>query len=95
MEMLNIVITLKPRFPLSPQKKERNRITYNLTKLYEETDFFHSPKFVRDVTKHLFEELKIKVSSDSVSIALKRLTDSGKLTYTKIGRQNQYRAKKK
>jgi transcriptional regulator with XRE-family HTH domain len=90
MEALNIPVIIKPRFPLSPQKKERNRVTQKITKLYEETDFFNTPKFVRDVVKYYYDESKIKVSSDSVSIVLKRFIDLGKLTYQKVGRQNQY-----
>lgn len=90
MEALNIPVVIKPRFPLSPQKKERNRVTQKITKLYEATDFFNTPKFVRDVTQYFYDESKIKVSSDSVSIVLKRFVDLGKLTYKKVGRQNQY-----
>lgn len=95
MELLNISVTIKPRYPLSPQKKESNKITHRITKLYEETEFFNTPKFVRDVTKYFLEEFKIKVASDSVSIVLKRLVDAGKLTYSKSGRQNKYVRKRK
>ena len=95
MELLDFPVTLTPRFPLSPQKMERSRVTQRITKLYEETDFFNTPKFVRDVTQYLFDEFNLKIASDSVSVVLKRLVDAGKLTYTKVGRQNKYIRKRK
>lgn len=93
--LLDLPIDVKPRYPLSPQRKERNRLTFRITTLLDDTDFFDSPKYVRDLIDHLFIESKVKVGSATVAVVLKRLVESGKLTYTKVGRQNRYKKKRK
>ncbi|PZQ98113.1 MAG: hypothetical protein DI539_29680, partial [Flavobacterium psychrophilum] len=94
-ELLDMPIEIKPRYPLSPQRKERNRLTFRITTLCDETDFFKEPKFVREVVENLRSESKAKLTSAPVAVVLKRLVDSGKLTYTKVGRQNKYVRKRK
>lgn len=94
-DLLDIQIDIKPRFTLSPKRKERNRLTYSITKLCDETDFFETARFTRDVVEHLRIESKIKANAVSVAVILKRLTDSGILKFNTIGRQKQYFKKKK
>lgn len=95
MEIFNIPFELKPRFKLSPKRLNSNLLTLRLNKLYSETDFFKTPKFVNDVIVYLSEEFNIKSSSTKVSVVLKRLVADGKLQYSKNGRRNIYLKKKK
>lgn len=93
-ELLNIDIDLKARYPLSPQRQDRNRLTTKITQLIDKTDFFQQPKFVREVIAHLQSELKSKPNSSSVSVTLQRMVELGKLKYKLDGRQKQYYRKK-
>jgi transcriptional regulator with XRE-family HTH domain len=94
-ELLDIPIEIKPRFALSPQRKERNRLTYTITRLCDESDFFDTGRFVRDVVDYLNIEANFKPNAVSVAVVLKRLADSGKLNFTTKGRQRQYFRKRK
>jgi transcriptional regulator with XRE-family HTH domain len=52
-EIFNIPFLIKPRYRLSPKRQGRSRLTFRINKLYEETDFFNSPIFVKEVAKFL------------------------------------------
>ena len=93
-ELLDVPIEIKPRFPLSPKRKERNRLTFTITTLCRETDFFRTPRFVRDVIEYLRNEYKTKTTAPSVSVVLLRLVEQGSLLKKKQGRQNLYFTKK-
>jgi transcriptional regulator with XRE-family HTH domain len=94
-EILDLPMEIKPRFRLSPQRKERNRLTFRITALCNDTDFFDTPRFVRDVVDQLLDDSKAKISSASVAVVMKRLNESGKLKHNTVGRQKQYFKKKK
>lgn len=93
-EIFDIPFLIKPRYKLSPKRQERNRLTFRINKLYEETGFFNSPVFVKNVDQFLRDEYNIKANSSAISQILKRLVTEGKLKYVKAGRQNQYSKKK-
>jgi transcriptional regulator with XRE-family HTH domain len=95
MELFNFTLELKPRYKLSPKRINSNLLTLRLNKLYSETDFFKTPKFVSDVVAYLSGELNVKSSSTKVSVVLKRLVADGKLQHSKNGRRNSYLKKKK
>lgn len=94
-ELFDFPIEIKPRFSLSPKRKERNKLTFNITSLCEETDFFNKPRFVREVVDQLRSDSKAKINPISVAVVLKRLHESGKLKYNLVGRQRQYYKKLK
>lgn len=89
-EIFNLPFVIKPRFKLPGKRKEKSRLTSRITKLYNETDFFSSPKFVRDVATYLRENYNVKIPSSSISVILLRLAKEKKLRVRKIGRQNRY-----
>jgi transcriptional regulator with XRE-family HTH domain len=94
-EVLDLPMEIKPRFPLSPKRKERNRLTFRITELCNDTDFFETPRFVRDIVEQLRDDSKGKISSASVAVIMKRLNEAGKLKYNTVGRQKQYYKKRK
>ena len=94
-ELFNMPFSLKPRNKLSPQKAERIFLTQRITALNKDSDFFDTPRFVRDVLLYLNDEFEIKANSTSVAVVLKRLADSGKLKIKKSGRQNLYQRRKR
>ena len=94
MELFNVPFTLKPRFPLSPNRDNRSQLTHRLTVLVDETNFFNTPRFVRDVVAQFKEQYKVQVLSSIVSGTLNRLVNSGKLNYSIVGRQRRYFKKK-
>ena len=94
LEIFNIPFVIKPRYKLSPKRQDRDMLTFRINKLYNETDFFHTPVFVKDVIEFLEDEYKIKARSSAVSQILKRLVSESKLKYSKVGRQNSYSKKR-
>jgi transcriptional regulator with XRE-family HTH domain len=94
-DLLDIPVEVKPRFALSPKRKERNRLTYTITMLCDESDFFDTARFTRDVVEHLNIESNIKANAVSVAVVLKRLAEIGKLKFVTKGRQRQYFRKRK
>ena len=90
MEIFNIEFDLKPRFKLSPQRLNRNLLTKRLKRIAEETDFFITPKLVKDVRIYLADEFSVTTDSTNVSVVLKRLVNDGKLIFKKSGRKNSY-----
>lgn len=97
MEMFNVSIDLKPRFKLDPNRQDRNLFTSRIRKIYEETDFFDTPKFVSEVVEYLKETYSIKAESSrtSISTVLKRLCKDNMLKYSKVGRRNLYVRKRR
>ena len=93
-EILNIPFDIRPKYKLSPKRRERDMLTFRINKLHDETDFFDASVFTKDVVQSLKAEYKIKASSSAVSQVLKRLVSEGKLKYSKVGRQNCYSRKK-
>ena len=93
-EIFNIPFVIKPKYKLSPKRQDRSMLTFRINKLYNETDFFHNPVFVKDVIQFLKDQYKIKTRSSAVSQILKRLVSEGKLKYSKVGRQNNYAKKR-
>ena len=55
-KIFDISINIKPRFKLSQKRKEQNHLTHRITTLFEETDFFDNPKFVKEIIQKLSEE---------------------------------------
>lgn len=88
-EVINIVFKIKPRFKLSPKRKEKTRLTERINQLIK-SNYFKEPKHAKDVLLFLTEEYKIKSTSPSISAILLRRVEEGKLKVKKVGRQNQY-----
>ena len=93
-KIFDISINIKPRFKLSQKRKEQNHLTHRITTLFEETDFFDNPKFVKEIIQKLSEEYSIKPNPTETSVAMRRLVQENKVQYHKSGRQNQYFRKK-
>ena len=92
-QIFDIPFDIKPRYPQSPHRKDRNLLTFRINSLYEGGQFFKEPKLVEEIINSLTEQYNIHPNSSAVSQVLKRLVENGKLTYTKVGRQNQYSIK--
>ena len=93
-EILNIPFDIRPKYKLSLKRRERDMLTFRINKLFDETEFFNTSVFTKDVVQVLRDEYKIKASSSAVSQVLKRLASDDKLKYSKVGRQNIYSRKK-
>ncbi|MDP4248822.1 MAG: hypothetical protein Q8918_01795, partial [Bacteroidota bacterium] len=93
-EILNIPFDIRPKYKLSPKRQDRDKLTFRISKLFNETDLFRTSVFAKDVVQSLNDQYKINASSSAVSQVLKRLVTDGKLKYSKVGRQNCYIRKK-
>ena len=94
-ELFDIKFEKQPRFKLSPQRKEKNRFKQSIDDLLENSDFFNTPQFVRDVLKELNFKASSKAESVIVSTALTRMVTDGRLKFNLVGRQKQYYKRKK
>ena len=92
-EIFNVPFKLQSRYELRPQRGQRKMLAFRIARMFDETDFFNSGKYVRDVVGYFKEQYKTKVSSTSVAGALRRFALAGKIKTTKKGRQNIYSIK--
>lgn len=92
-EIFDVDFVIKPRYKLSAKRKEKTRLTSRINELLH-SNFFSSPKFVKDVLQVLVNEYKTKTTASSVSVILLRLVEQGYLIKKKQGRQNLYVTKK-
>lgn len=88
-ELFNIKLELKPRFELPPDRRNRALTTLRVNQLLE-SGFFSSPKFVESVVEEFAESYGVKIDSSEISTALKKLSNDGKLQFTKSGRRHLY-----
>lgn len=89
-EIFDVPMDIKPRYKLPPKRLANNKLTSRIIKLVSETDFFDTPRFVRDVILQLKEEYNIGADIKNTALVLKRLSENGVLRYVKEGRQNRY-----
>lgn len=89
-QVLDIEVASKPRFELPPARKNRALLTNRINKLLNETDFFDEPKLVVSVVNEFLNHYGFNPDSSEISTALKKLSDEGKLIYSKTGRKNLY-----
>ena len=94
-ELFNVPIIVKPRYKLTKKKETKGLITYNLNKLCDETDYFKTPRFVRDIVHYFEEEFGIKTNSIVIAGITRRFVKEGRLKAKKNGRQHLYWLKKK
>ena len=94
MELFNVPFEISPRHKLPPNKGNRVFLTSRIKTLVQ-SDFFKTPKLVKDVVRFLSEESNIKIDSTKISVILKRQFEDGKLKYIKQGRKNLYSKKGK
>lgn len=87
--LFDISIELTPVFELPPDRQNRAYTTQRVGQLYE-SGFFSEPRLVVSVLEELEINYGIRPDSSEVSTALKKLTDNGKLEFTKLGRRNLY-----
>lgn len=95
-EVLNIHLNVKPRYPLSGKRKEKNRLTYRVRLLIIE-GFFKNPKSSRDVCNELISRYPnaIHVETKNMSVILRRQVSEGNLKFREAGKTNLYKAVKK
>jgi transcriptional regulator with XRE-family HTH domain len=92
-EIFDVDFIIKPRYKLSAKRKEKTRLTSRINELLH-SNFFSTPKFVKDVLHVLVNEYKTKTTASSISVILLRLVEQGYLAKKKQGRQNLYYTKK-
>lgn len=83
----------KPRFSLSPNRKEKVNATMLIEDLYDNTDFFNSPRYVRDVLQYFYEKRKLKLNSVAISAVLGKMVKNKSLKFQVNGRQKMYSRK--
>ncbi|MFT3947182.1 MAG: helix-turn-helix domain-containing protein [Agriterribacter sp.] len=92
-DIFDVDLTVKSRYKLSAKRKEKTRLTSRINELLH-SNFFSTPRFVKDVLFVLAKEYKAKTTASSVSVILLRLVDQGYLSNKRQGRQNMYFTKK-
>ena len=88
-ELLNIPLIVKPRFELSPARREKSRLTARIN-LYLGEDYFNSPRKSSDVVQRLKDDFKVEIHSKNVSTILTRMAKNNILKITKEGIKNLY-----
>ncbi|GAA3627776.1 helix-turn-helix domain-containing protein [Flavivirga jejuensis] len=88
-ELMDIKLTVKPRFELSPSRMEKSRLTSRI-KAYIQNGYFKTPRKTNEVVKKLKEDYKIDVESKNVSAIIGRFAKNNVLRITKIGKRNLY-----
>ncbi|MCR8667476.1 helix-turn-helix domain-containing protein [Aestuariibaculum sp. M13] len=88
-ELLDIDLVIRPRYELTPKRKEKSRLTKRIEKLIHE-GFFKSPRKTNEVLQKLEENYQIKLESKNVSTILKRFAKSGDLNLSKERNRNLY-----
>lgn len=91
-EVFDIPIDISPRYPLSPTRKEKSRITKRI-RFCLENNFFAEEKTAADVVKELKAQYQVQVSSSAASVILKRFEQEGQLKSFKVGGKNYYSRK--
>ncbi|MHB1177386.1 MAG: helix-turn-helix domain-containing protein [Daejeonella sp.] len=84
-----IDLELSPRYELPPDRRNRVLTTHRVSLLLE-NGFFSSPKLVVSVVDEFELSYGVQPDSSEISTALKKLTNEGKLEFTKSGRRNLY-----
>ena len=82
-EFFNISFKIKPRFKLSPNRKEKTKLTKRINHLIT-SNYFKEPRHVKDVLSFLINNYKTKTTSSSISAILIRRVEEGKLKVTKV-----------
>ncbi len=88
-ELFAIDLDLNPRYELPPDRKNRALTTHRVSLLLE-NGFFSSPKLVVSVVDEFKLSYGVYPDSSEISTALKKLSNEGKLEFTKSGRRNLY-----
>lgn len=70
-EMFDIDVEIRPRRKLSPQRREKSRLTYRI-KAYIENGYFQTPKTTREVVIKLKLDYNFDAASKDVSSILGR-----------------------
>jgi len=96
-ELLNVEISIKPRFKLSAVRKEKSKLTTRIRELLT-IGFFNSNKSSKEVQGELQSRYpdSNKFTTKNISVILSRLTSNGMLMVSKKenGRYNYYKKKK-
>jgi transcriptional regulator with XRE-family HTH domain len=92
-EILDIPLDLKPRYPLSEKRKEKNRLTFRVRALISE-GFFKTSRSGRAVCDELAKRYPkaLHIETKNISVILKRQVTEGKLSSEKTGKRNLYKA---
>ena len=88
-ELMDIKLTVNPRFELSPSRMEKSRLTSRI-KTYIQNGYFKTPRKTNEVVKKLKEDYKIDVESKNVSAIIGRFAKNNILRITKMGKRNLY-----
>jgi len=84
-DILDMKVTMKPRYELSPSRKEKSRLTSRV-KILIKIGYFRTPKLTSEVVKKLKEDYNLEAISKDVSSILRR-----QLKSIKKGNRNLYR----
>lgn len=87
--MLDIPIEITSRYPLSPTRKEKTRLTLRISR-YIENNFFAKQRSASEVVKELVQDYGIKTSTSAASVILHRFEKEGQLESFRIGGKNYY-----
>lgn len=92
-EILDVELTIKAKNELSPNRKEKSRLTIRIKDLIKKGDF-NTWQSTRDIVVKLKENFDITVDSKNVSSILRRLNSEKYLKIKKEGRKNLYLVRK-
>tara|TARA_R110000744_G_scaffold353952_1_gene460305 strand:+ start:2106 stop:2567 length:462 start_codon:yes stop_codon:yes gene_type:complete len=70
-DILDIKLTMKPRYELSPSRKEKSRLTSRI-KILINVGYFRKPKLTSEVVKKLKDDYNLEAISKDVSSILGR-----------------------
>lgn len=88
--IFEVDLDVRPRFKLSPTRREKSRLTTRIKDLLNK-DFFKSWRGTRDIVEELKVKFDLQADSKNVSSIMRRLHLDHHLTLKKEGRKNFYK----
>ena len=88
-EIMDIEMEIKSRYPLSPSRQEKSRLTKRI-KTYVESGYFKEPRSASEVTEKLIGDYNLDFQSKNVSVILNRLAKNDNLKIVKKRDKNFY-----
>ena len=88
-DLFNIPMTVKPRFQLSPARREKSRLTARIN-IYLSDNYFSLPRKSSEVVQKLKDDFKVDIESKNVSTILTRMAKNKILKISKQGIKNLY-----
>lgn len=88
--VFEVDLDIKPKFTLSPSRKEKSRLTSRIKDLLLK-GFFNTWRGTKDVVQELNKGYDLQADSKNISSIMKRFVLEQHLTLRKEGRKNLYR----